>query len=101
MLKVSNLRNIVSGDIAIDLGTANTLVWIKGQGIVLNEPSIVSRNVVNGDIIAVGNEAMEMVGYSFCPSDAHKSIKKISDHSFQAKGGCGVIRELFEYLTNE
>jgi 3-deoxy-D-manno-octulosonate 8-phosphate phosphatase (KDO 8-P phosphatase) len=54
----------------------------------------------------VGNDindkdAMEMVGYSFCPSDAHKSVKEISDHTFQAKGGSGVIRELFEYLTKE
>ena len=44
---LSNIKNLVSGDIAIDLGTANTLVWIKGQGIVLNEPSIVARNTVS------------------------------------------------------
>lgn len=44
---------------------------------------------------------MEIVGYAFCPADAHESIKEISDHVFQAKGGCGVIRELFEYLINE
>ena len=50
---ISNFKNLVTGDIAIDLGTANTLIWIKGQGIILNEPSIVARNVVNGDIIAV------------------------------------------------
>ena len=48
---ISNFKNLVTGDIAIDLGTANTLIWIKGQGIILNEPSIVARNVVNGDII--------------------------------------------------
>ena len=54
MIGISNFKNIVTGDIAIDLGTANTLIWIKGQGIILNEPSVVARNVVNGDIIAVG-----------------------------------------------
>ena len=53
----SNISKIISGDIAIDLGTANTLLWIKGQGVVLNEPSIVARDKVSGDIIAVGQEA--------------------------------------------
>ena len=67
----STLSNMVSGDIAIDLGTANTLVWIKGQGIVLNEPSIVAQNVVDGNIIAVGAEAKEMVGRT------HKGIETI------------------------
>ena len=42
MLVVTNLRNIVTGDIAIDLGTANTLVVLKGQGVVLNEQSVVA-----------------------------------------------------------
>ncbi len=67
----STLTNMVSGDIAIDLGTANTLVWIKGQGIVLNEPSIVAQNVVDNNIIAVGVEAKDMVGRT------HKGIETI------------------------
>ena len=61
-----NLKNIFSGifsgDIAIDLGTANTIIWIKGEGIVLNEPSVVARNIVDDKIIAVGDEAKQMVG---------------------------------------
>ena len=57
----SNISKLISGDIAIDLGTANTLLWIKGQGVVLNEPSIVARDKVSGEIIAVGEEAKEMV----------------------------------------
>jgi len=61
-----NLKNIFSGifsgDIAIDLGTANTIVWIKGEGIVLNEPSVVARNIVDNKIIAVGKEAKQMIG---------------------------------------
>ena len=63
---LNNLKNIFSGifsgDIAIDLGTANTIIWIKGEGIVLNEPSVVARNIVDDKIIAVGNEAKQMVG---------------------------------------
>ena len=54
--------NIFAGDIAIDLGTANTIVWIKGEGVVLNEPSIVARKVYENEIIAVGNEAKKMLG---------------------------------------
>ena len=57
-----NFSSIFAGDIAIDLGTANTIVWIKGEGVVLNEPSIVAKKVADGTIIAVGNEAKEMLG---------------------------------------
>ncbi len=51
-----------SNDLAIDLGTANTLVYMRSKGIVVNEPSIVAINKVNGEIEAVGREAKEMVG---------------------------------------
>lgn len=49
-------------DIGIDLGTANTLVYVKGRGIVINEPSIVAVNTKTEQILAVGNEAKEMLG---------------------------------------
>ena len=52
----------ISGDIAIDLGTANTLVYIKGKGVMINEPSIVAKSVHDDKIIAVGYEAKSMVG---------------------------------------
>jgi len=51
-----------SNDLAIDLGTANTCVFARGQGIVLNEPSIVAVNNVNNQVEAVGAEAKEMLG---------------------------------------
>src|SRR3569833_3034822 len=54
--------SLISSDLAIDLGTANTLVYAKGKGIVVNEPSIVAINKNNGDVEAVGKEAKEMVG---------------------------------------
>jgi len=60
-----NLRSIFSlfsSDLAIDLGTANTLVFAKGQGIVVDEPSIVAINQNNGEVEAVGREAKEMLG---------------------------------------
>ncbi len=49
-------------DIGIDLGTANTLVYIKGKGIVLREPSVVAINKNTGKVLAVGNEAKNMIG---------------------------------------
>jgi len=51
-----------SEDIAIDLGTANSAVYVRGQGIVINEPSVVALNTKTGQILAVGEEAKKMVG---------------------------------------
>ncbi|MDB5238380.1 MAG: rod shape-determining protein MreB, rod shape-determining protein MreB-related protein [Candidatus Kaiserbacteria bacterium] len=51
-----------SNDIGIDLGTANTLVYVKGRGIVINEPSIVAMNTKTGQVVAVGAQAKDMMG---------------------------------------
>jgi len=59
---LSNIINWISGDIAIDLGTANTLIWLKGKGVVINEPSIVARTIHDDNIVAVGDEAKAMLG---------------------------------------
>ena len=61
-MNVRSLFSLFSRDLAIDLGTANTLVSIRGKGIVVNEPSIVALNKNNGEVEAVGREAKEMVG---------------------------------------
>ena len=55
---------LFSQDIAIDLGTANTLVYIKGKGIVIREPSVVAVAVSTkpAKVVAVGNQAKEMIG---------------------------------------
>ena len=71
-----------SKDIGIDLGTANTLVAIKGKGIVLNEPSAISIDIETGEVLAVGIEAKEMIGKT--PSNI-KAIRPLKD---------GVIAEL-------
>src|SRR3989339_1856699 len=49
-------------DIAVDLGTANTLLYVKGRGVIINEPSVVAVNTRTEQILAVGNEAKEMLG---------------------------------------
>ncbi len=70
--------NYFSSDLAIDLGTANTLVYVKGRGIVLNEPSVVAvRKDVKGGkkVLAVGKEAKEMVGRTPSNIEAIKPLK--------------------------
>jgi rod shape-determining protein MreB len=57
-----SLLSLFSSDLAIDLGTANTLVYVRGKGIVVNEPSIVAINKTRGEVVAVGREAKEMLG---------------------------------------
>jgi rod shape-determining protein MreB len=54
--------NFLSNDIGIDLGTANTLIYVKNKGIVVNEPSIVALEENSGKVLAVGREAREMLG---------------------------------------
>ena len=61
-MSIRSLFSLFSSDLAIDLGTANTLVFARGKGIVVNEPSIVAINKNNGEVEAVGKEAKDMVG---------------------------------------
>ena len=59
---IRSVFSLFSSDLAIDLGTANTLVFAKGKGIVVNEPSIVAINKTSSEVVAVGREAKEMLG---------------------------------------
>ncbi len=59
---LSKIVNKLSLDIGIDLGTANCLVYVKGRGIVMSEPSVVAVNKKTGQILAIGEEARKMVG---------------------------------------
>ena len=56
------LFGFVSNDIGIDLGTANTLVYVKDHGIVLREPSVVAVKEVSNEVVAVGDDAKRMLG---------------------------------------
>ncbi len=59
---LSSIGMVMGRDMAVDLGTANTLVYLRGEGIVLDEPSVVAVNVVDGRPLAVGAEAKRMIG---------------------------------------
>lgn len=97
----SNINNIITNDMGIDLGTANTLVYIKGQGIVVNEPSVVAIREDNNEILAVGQTARDMLGRTPENIIAIKPVKEgvISDFEatqammsyFIQKGSKGVV----------
>ncbi len=63
-----------SNDVGIDLGTANTLVYVKGKGIVINEPSVVAINQKTKQILAIGEEAKRMVGRTPAHIVAHRPL---------------------------
>ena len=74
----SRLFSLFSSDLAIDLGTANTLVYVRGKGIIVNEPSVVAMTTVRGkmQVLAVGDDAKQMLGKT--PGNI-KAIRPMSD----------------------
>ncbi len=70
------LFDFLTNDIGIDLGTANTLISVKGRGVVLNEPSVVALSVETGKVVAIGNEAKEMLGRT---PQSLKAIRPLKD----------------------
>src|SRR5206468_11365931 len=66
---------LLGRDMAVDLGTANTLVYVRGRGIVLNEPSVVAVNVKDGRPLAVGTEAKRMIGRTPAHIQAIRPLK--------------------------
>ena len=73
---INTIMGWFSNDMAIDLGTANTLVYVKGKGIVCNEPSVVAISAKSGKVLAVGAEAKKMLGRT--PGDV-RTIRPIKD----------------------
>lgn len=62
MLKISSLKKLVTDSMAIDLGTASTIIAVKGRGVVVDEPSLVAINETTEEIVAFGVEAAEIIG---------------------------------------
>ena len=89
------LRKWLSHDIGIDLGTANTLVYMRGRGIVINEPSVVAVNQKTGQVVAVGTEAKAMLGRT----PAHiQAIKPLIDGVIS---DFEVTEEMLSYLLGK
>ncbi len=86
---------LFSNDIGIDLGTANTLVWVKDRGIVINEPSIVAVNQKTGQIVAVGQQAKDMLGRTPAHIVAVQPVVEGVISDFE------VTSEMLSYLINK
>lgn len=92
---IDKFYKLISNDIGIDLGTANTLVYLKGFGIIINEPSVVAVNQKTGKVVAVGAEAKQMLGRT----PAHiKAIRPLVDGVIS---DFEVTEEMLAYLINK
>lgn len=92
---LEKLYKLISNDIGIDLGTSNTLVYLKGHGIVINEPSVVAVNTKTSQILAVGTQAKEMLGRT--PGHI-KAIRPLVDGVIS---DFEVTEEMLSYLINK
>lgn len=89
------IKQKLSNDIGIDLGTANTLVYVKGKGIVINEPSVVAVNQKTGRVVAVGAQAKQMLGRTPGHIVAVKPLVDGVISDFE------VTEEMLSYLLNK
>lgn len=94
-MKKFSRNALFSSDIAIDLGTTNTLVYVRGRGIVINEPSVVAVNDKTHQVVAVGKEAKTMLG----KTPAH--IRVVRPLSHGVISDFEVTEELLTYLINK
>ncbi|HEY4478769.1 MAG TPA: rod shape-determining protein [Candidatus Paceibacterota bacterium] len=92
---IEKIKRYLSNDIGIDLGTANTLVYLRGRGIVINEPSVVAVNQKTGRVVAVGMQAKQMLGRT----PAHiRAVKPLVDGVIS---DFEVTEEMVAYLLNK
>ena len=96
MARKSSRFRFFAKDIAIDLGTANTLIWVKGRGLLINEPSIVAKLVNSDKVIAVGTEAKEMLGKTHSNIETVRPLKDGVIADFKMADGMiqGFIRKM-------
>ncbi len=92
---IAKITDRLSHDIGIDLGTANTLVYVKGRGVVINEPSIVAMNQKTGQVVAVGQQAKDMMGRTPGHIVAVKPLVDGVISDFE------VTEEMLSYLINK
>lgn len=93
--KIESLLASVSTDIGVDLGTANTLVYVRGKGIVLNEPTMVAINRKTGQLVAVGAEAKNMLGRTPAHVEVIRPLEEGVISDFE------ITEEMLAYLINK
>ncbi len=92
---LNTLLSSVSTDVGIDLGTANTLVYVRGKGVVINEPTVVAMNKRTNQLVAVGNDAKSMLGRTPTHVDVVRPLVEGVVSDFE------VTEELIAYLLNK
>jgi len=92
---IEKLYKAFSQDIGIDLGTANTLVYVRGKGIIINEPSVVAVNQKTGRVVAVGTQAKDMLGRTPAHITAVRPLVDGVISDFE------VAEEMIAYLVNK
>ncbi|OHA18537.1 MAG: rod shape-determining protein [Candidatus Taylorbacteria bacterium RIFCSPHIGHO2_01_FULL_46_22b] len=93
--QLERFYRLLSHDLGIDLGTANTLVYVRGRGIVVNEPSVVALNEKTGQVVAVGNQAKAMLGRTPGHINAIRPLVEGVISDFE------VTEEMIAYLMNK
>ena len=95
-----HIRDLLSCDIGIDLGTANTLIFMKGRGVVIREPSVVAMQKGTKKILAVGEEAKRMLGRTPAGIEAARPMKSgvIADFDITEANLHGFIAVIFRCL---
>ena len=96
-MAAKGVGSMFSRDIAVDLGTANTLVYVRGRGIILNEPSVVAINTKDGRPLAVGAEAKRMIGRT--PSNI-QAIRPLKDGVIADSEICEKMLRYFIHKVN-
>ena len=77
------LSSFFADDLAIDLGTVNTVIYTPEQGIVLNEPSILAIHKYNREVLSVGSQALKLLGREPNDTEVHRPIKRGTIDSFE------------------
>ena len=99
----SNVTGNMSADMAIDLGTANTLIAISGEGIVINEPSVVAIEKSTHRVLAVGHEAKNMINHTPDAFSAEHPLKDgvIADYDVIPANAQGKTKLLDAFVNNK
>src|SRR5437879_13132960 len=70
------LRGFFSEDLAIDLGTVNTIVYAPTEGVVLNEPSVLALHKYSGEVLSIGSQALKLLGREPNDIEVHRPIRR-------------------------
>ena len=82
------LRNIVSDQIAIDMGSSSMRIWVSGHGVVVDEPSAIAVKITTGEVLAVGLEAEKMLGRELETSESRLRYRQRGNQCRRGFAGC-------------